>query len=454
MAGRTLHLNVNILNAGFYSSAWRMPSSDPSAFAAVDHYVRIAQIAERGTFDAVFLADVPAFSDRPEYRPFQALEPTIVLARVAAATDRIGLIGTASTTYNDPYNLARRFASLDIASGGRVGWNIVTTADPSASRNFGFDDVTAHATRYARAGEFAEVVKALWDSWEDDALVGDKATGRFIDTSKVHAIDHKGPFFDVKGPLNVPRSVQGRPVLVQAGGSRDGQALAARHAEAIFSVAHTLEEALAFATAIRTEARACGRSGDDIVILPGLGTIIGSTQAEARRREEELWSLMPGDYGLRRVAGLLKVDPASLDLDGPLPGTALPTDGMQTFFQALVGAAQRDGLTVRQLIRKFGGSTGHRVIVGTPEQVADDIEAWFRAGAADGFNLMPDVLPEGLEVFVDHVVPLLRRRGLFRHGYTGRTLREHFGLDRPESRYAQSRYAPASAASSRVASGA
>ncbi|MFG1298245.1 LLM class flavin-dependent oxidoreductase [Xanthobacter sp. V3C-3] len=443
MGARQLHLNVNTLNSGFYNSAWRAPSADPRAFADVAHYVRVAQIAERGTFDAIFLADVPAFADRPDLRPFQALEPTIVLAHVAAATAHIGLIGTASTTYNDPYNLARRFASLDLASNGRVGWNIVTTADANVSRNFGFDDVEAHAQRYERAAEFADVVTALWDSWEDDAFVGDKASGRFIDTARVHPIDHRGRFYSVRGPLNVPRSPQGRPVLVQAGGSADGQRLAARTAEAIFSVAHTLEEALAFAGAIRAQARAFGRSGDDIVILPGLATIIGSTEPEARRREEELWALSPGDYGLRRVAGILKVDPASLDLDGPLPAVPRPADGMQTFFDALVSEARRDNLTVRQLIRRFGGSTGHRVIVGTPKAIADDIETWFRAGAVDGFNLMPDVLPEGLEVFVDEVVPLLRQRGIFRTAYAGRTLRDHFGLARPPSRFAA---APAPAA--------
>lgn len=447
MATRQLHLNVNALNSGFYSSAWRTEGGDPRAFVDVQHYVRVARIAERGTFDAIFLADVPAFADRPDLRPFQALEPTIVLAHVAAATEHLGLIGTASTTYNDPYNLARRFASLDIASNGRVGWNIVTTADASASRNFGFDDVEAHASRYERAAEFADVVTALWDSWEDDAFVGDTASGRFIDTAKVHPIEHRGRHFTVRGPLNVPRSIQGRPVLVQAGGSADGQRLAARHAEAIFSVAHTLEEALQFAEAIRSQARAFGRRGEDIVILPGLATIIGATEAEARRREEELWSRSSSDYGLKRVAGILKVDPASLDLDAPLPEIARPENGMQTFFDALAGAARRDGLTVRQLIRRFGGSTGHRVLVGTPEQVADDIEAWFRAGAVDGFNLMPDVLPDGLEVFVDHVVPLLRRRGIFRSRYDGRTLRAHFGLARPESRFARPSHPAARAAS-------
>ncbi|HEY0290737.1 MAG TPA: LLM class flavin-dependent oxidoreductase [Hansschlegelia sp.] len=435
MSDRQLHLNVNILNVGFYGSAWRTPRADPQGFVDVGHYVRTAQIAERGTFDAIFLADAPALSDRPEYRPFYALEPTIILAAVAAATTHIGLIATASTTYNEPFNIARRFQSLDLASGGRVGWNVVTTADAAASRNFGFDNVTAHATRYERAAEFTEVVTALWESWEDDALIADKATGAFLDLSRVHAINHSGRHFTVKGPLNLPRSPQGHPVVVQAGASEDGRQLAARYAEAIFSVANTIEEGRAFADDIRRRAARFGRRGEDIVVLPGLATVIGSTEEEARRREEELWSLIPGDYSLVRIAGILKVDPASLTLDRPLPDDiALPVDGSQTFFRATIDIARREGLTLRQLLRKLGGGTGHRVIVGSPESIADDIERWFRAGAADGFNLMPDVLPEGLEAFVDHVVPILRKRGLFRSEYRGATLRDHFGLQRAQGR--------------------
>ena len=434
MTQRQLHLNINVLNAGFHGAAWRAPSADPAAFLDVQHYVRAARIAERGTFDAVFLADTPSFADRPEFRPYNALEPTIILATVAAATERIGLIGTASSSYNDPYNLARRFATLDLASDGRVGWNVVTTADPSASRNFGFDDVTAHRDRYERAAEFTSVVQALWDSWEDGAFVGDKATGQFVDVARVRPIAHKGRHFNVRGPLNVPRSRQGRPVLIQAGGSDDGMNLAARHAEAIFSVALTEADGLAFAQAIRARAKAFGRN-DPIVFLPGLATTIGSTEAEVRQREQELWDLLPLEYGLARVAGTLQTDPARLDLDRPLPeDLPIPAHGMQTFARAILTAGRRDGLTVRQLLRRLGGSTGHRLLAGTPEAIADDIERWFLSGAADGFNLMPDVLPEGLEVFVEHVVPLLRRKGIFRQAYAGRTLRDHFGLVRPSVR--------------------
>jgi FMN-dependent oxidoreductase (nitrilotriacetate monooxygenase family) len=364
---------------------------------------------------------------------------------VAAATQHIGLVGTASSTYNDPYNLARRFATLDLASKGRVGWNVVTTADPTAARNFSVDDVTAHTERYERASEFTEVVKALWDSWDDGAFVGDKISGLFVDVSKVQPIRHAGRYYRVHGPLNVPRSAQGRPVLVQAGGSDDGRNLAARHAEAIFSVALSKADGRAFAQDIRARALALGRT-DPIVFLPGLATTIGSTEAEVRQREEALWDLLPLEYGVARIASTLQIDPTRLQLDAPLPDDlAIPAHGMQTFASAMLSAARRDRLTVRQLVRRLGGSTGHRLLAGTPEAIADDIEAWFLSGAADGFNLMPDVLPEGLEVFVDHVVPLLRQKGIFRHDYKGRTLREHFGLPKAGHSHPAERSVPSAA---------
>jgi len=442
MSTRELHLNVNLLHSGVYASAWRQPESDPGAFFDVGHYVNVARIAERGKFDAIFLADTPAVTDRIDYRPFLSMEPTIVLATVAAATTHIGLIATASTTYNEPYNIARRFATLDHASGGRTGWNAVTTADAAASRNFGLPGVLEHKARYDRAKEFAEVVHALWDSWEDDAFVGDKASARFVDTSKVHPINHRGQYYSVDGPLNVPRSPQGRPVTVQAGGSSDGRDLAAAQAEAVFTLAQSVEEGVAYARDLRARAAGYGRATDSIVILPGLATVIGSTEAEAKRRQDDLWELVPIEYSLARLAGTLQVSAERLELDKPLPELPLPANANQTMFQATVNLARRGNLTVRQLLKALGGGVGHRIIVGTPEFIADDIETWFRAGAADGFNLMPDVLPTGLEVFVDTVVPLLQKRGLFRRGYQGKTLRDHFGLPRPPSRFAK----PAAAA--------
>jgi FMN-dependent oxidoreductase (nitrilotriacetate monooxygenase family) len=430
---RRLHLNVNILHSGFVPSAWRLASADPRAFVDVGHYVRIAQMAEAAKLDAVFLADNAAIVDQIDFRPITALEPTVLLASIAAATSHIGVIGTASTSYNEPYNLARRFATLDHVSGGRAGWNIVTTADLASARNFGHAGVPDHAQRYARADEFATLVKALWDSWEDDAFIGDKTAGRFVDTGKVHPVAHRGQYFDVQGPLTLPRSPQGHPVLVQAGASADGRRFAARHAEAVFSASQSFDESAAYRRDLNARAAAFGRP--DVLVLAGLTTIIGATEAEAQRRRDDLIEQIPMRYSLNRLAGTLGIDVARLDPDAPLPADlALPGDGNgnHTFFHATVAQARRHGHTVRELIRALAGGTGHRVIVGTPEQIADDIARWFEGGAADGFNLMPDALPDGLRDFVDGVVPLLQKRGLFRTAYEGTTLRDHLGLARPQ----------------------
>lgn len=434
---RQLHLNINILHSGFVPSAWRLPDSDPAAFTDVRHYIRVAQIAEAGKLDAVFLADNAAIVDQIHFRPIPALEPTVLLASIAAATTHIGLIGTASTSYNEPYNIARRFATLDHVSAGRAGWNVVTTADVPSAHNFGRDAAPDHAQRYARAAEFTSVVKALWDSWEDDAFIGDKASGRFVDTAKVQPIAHHGEHFSVQGPLNLPRSPQGHPVVVQAGGSADGRELAAHHAEAVFSASQSFEESLAYGRELKARAQALGRGPDAVQVLAGLTTIIGATEAQARRRRDELIDLIPWDYSLARLAGTLGITPDRLKLDERLPDNlALPANGNgnHTFFNATLALARRHGYTVRELIRELAGGGGHRVIVGTPEQIADDIEHWFRHGAADGFNLMPDALPDGLQDFVDGVVPILQRRGMFRTQYEGSTLREHLGLARPQGR--------------------
>ncbi|MCJ2108195.1 NtaA/DmoA family FMN-dependent monooxygenase, partial [Methylobacterium sp. E-041] len=269
------------------------------------------------------------------------------------------------------------------------------------------------------------------------AFVGDKASGRFVDAAKVHAVNHCGTHYSVAGPLTVPRSPQGRPVTFQAGGSEDGRELAAATADAVFSLAQTIEDGAAYARDLRARAARYGRGADALVVLPGLATVIGSTEAEARRRQDVLWDLVPVEYSLARLAGTLRIDPARLDLDKPLPDPLpLPPDANHTMFLGTVALARRDALTVRQLLRALGGGVGHRIVAGTPEAIADDIEAWFRAGAADGFNLMPDVLPDGLETFVDAVVPILQRRGLFRRDYAGTTLRDHLGLARPASRFA------------------
>jgi FMN-dependent oxidoreductase (nitrilotriacetate monooxygenase family) len=432
---RQLHLNINALHSGFVPSAWRLPASDPRAFVDVQHYIRLARIAEAGKFDAIFLADNASIADQIHFRPITALEPTLLLACVAAATTHIGLVATASTSYNEPYNIARRFATLDHVSGGRAGWNVVTTADAGSARNFGRAAPPDHGQRYARADEFTDLVKALWDSWEDDAFIGDKHDGRFVDAGKLQPVAHHGACFDVQGPLNLPRPPQGHPVLFQAGGSNDGRELAARHAEAVFSASQSFDESLAYKREINARAEALGRGPHAVKVLPGLTTIIGATEAQARQRRDELVDLIPWDYSLVRLAGTLGIAVERLSLDAPLPDDlALPANGNHTFFRATVAVAQRQHLTVRALIRELAGGGGHRVIVGTPEQVADDIEHWFRHGAADGFNLMPDALPDGLQDFVDGVVPILQRRGIFRTEYAGTTLRSHLGLERPAGR--------------------
>lgn len=434
-AARQMHLNVNLLNAGVYGGAWRHRDSDPRAFADIDFYVRYARMCEAARLDAVFLADGAVLTPDSQYRPFQSLEPTIVLATIAAMTARIGLIGTASTSYNDPYNLARRLQTLDRVSGGRLGWNVVTTAGSLSAQNFGLDEAPAHARRYERAAEFLDVTLQLWRSFDDDAVIGDKASGEFLDLERVPPIDHAGEHFRVRGPLNVPASAQGHPVIVQAGASEDGKAFAARYAEAIFTVAKSLDDGQAFYAEIKRRASQAGRDPDHVVVLPGVSTVIGSTEAEAHARLSEMEELVHPRYALARLAELLGVPESELSLDEPLPAwlddPAGPTQASQSFRASTIAYSRRERLTVRQLMRKLGGSNGHRIVCGTPEQVADDLERWFRAGAADGFNVMPDAIQGGTEPFLEHVVPQLRRRGLFRSEYEGTTLREHFGLPGP-----------------------
>jgi FMN-dependent oxidoreductase (nitrilotriacetate monooxygenase family) len=371
-------------------------------------------------------------------RPYGSLEPTVLLAAIAAVTERIGLIATASTTYNEPYNLARRFASVDHISGGRAGWNVVTTAGDAAARNFSLAGQPAHSQRYERAAEFLDVAKKLWDSWEDDALVADKGAGVWADSSRVHQVNHEGRHFQVEGALDVPRSVQGHPVIVQAGSSEDGKHFAARYAEAVFTAHQTLAAAQSFYADLKQRTTAAGRDPESIKILPGIVPVIGSTEAEARRLERELDELILPEHARRQLAGVLRVSPESLKLDAQLPAD-LPSEdeieGAKSRYTLIVNLARTERLTVRQLIGRLGGGRGHRTFSGTPEQVADAIQDWFQAGAADGFNIMPPVLPSGLDTFVDEVVPILRDRGLFRRDYTGRTLREHFGLAKPANSF-------------------
>jgi FMN-dependent oxidoreductase (nitrilotriacetate monooxygenase family) len=434
---RQLHFNAFLMSCGHHEAAWRLPDSDPFANLDLGHWTRLAQLAERGAFDSVFLADAPALWGNAAHRPGGALEPTVLLTALAGVTSHIGLIATASTTYNDPFNLARRFASLDHISGGRAGWNIVTTATQAAAQNFGLDEVPGHRERYQRAAEFVDVSVALWDSWEDGAEIGDKATGRYADPARIHPVDFTGRYFRVRGPLNVPRSPQGRPLLVQAGSSEDGREFAARYAEAVFTAQQTLADAQEFYADLKGRAAKRGR---DPKILPGLVPVIGSTEAEARDLEKELEELIIPEHALAHLAQVLEVPPDTLALDRPLPATISAREnvrGAQSRYQLIVELARRDQLTVRQLVGRLGGGRGHRTFAGTPEQVADTIEEWSAAAAADGFNVMPAALPSGLETFVEHVIPILQKRGLARTEYAGTTLRDHYGLPRPESQFAE-----------------
>jgi FMN-dependent oxidoreductase (nitrilotriacetate monooxygenase family) len=433
-----LHLNAFLMGVGHHEAAWRLPESDPFAHVDVTHFQHLARTAERGKLDSLFLADSPVLWNNIGRRPSGALEPTVLLTALAGVTEHIGLIATASTTYNEPFNLARRFASLDHVSGGRAGWNIVTTAGVDAARNFNLDELPSHRERYERAAEFIEVSLKLWDSWADDAPLGDKADGVWGDDSKVYPAGHVGRFFKVAGALNLPRPPQGHPLLVQAGSSEDGKELAARYAEAVFTAQQTLEEAQTFYADLKARARALRRDPDGVKILPGIVPVIGGTEAEARRLDEELDRLIKPEYAKRQLAQQLRVAPEDLDLDRELPAD-LPSEdeveGAKSRYTLIVSLARRERLTVRQLIGRLGGGRGHRTFAGTPEQVADAIAHWWENGAADGFNVMPPALPSGLVAFVDHVVPILQRRGLFRTEYDGTTLRDNYGLARPENRH-------------------
>lgn len=436
-----MSIGMNILGFGAHAAAWRAEEVPANAYLDAEYYCNIARISERGTLDAIFLADGPALGGDVAQHPAGRLEPTVLLTAVALATQRIGVIATASSTYNDPFNLARRFSSLDHISGGRAAWNVVTNAGDAAAQNFGLAGAPLHVDRYARADEFIDITLKLWDSWEDDAVIGDAASGRFADPAKVHTPNFVGEHFSVKGPLNLPRSPQGRPVLVQAGSSEGGKALGSRYADAIFTTQTTLEDGQDFYQEMKHRARQWGRNPAHLKIMPGLSTVIGSTEAEAHARFDRLNDFYGEEGLLYQVAARVGLSVAELDPDAPLPWDKIGPvasfeRGSHGFLEAQLNLARRENLSIRQLSRRI--LVGHRLLVGTPEQVADTLEHWFLAGAADGFNIMPDMFPSGVEIFVDEVVPLLRQRGVFRHEYSGHTLRDHLGLPYPASQYAHS----------------
>jgi FMN-dependent oxidoreductase (nitrilotriacetate monooxygenase family) len=435
-----MHINLFIQSRGHHEAAWRHPKSSPLALTDISYIVELAQKAEAGRFDSIFLADVLGLWNDVASTPFNWLEPITSLAAVAMATKRIGLIATCSTTYTEPYNLARQFASLDHISGGRAGWNIVTTWSPQAGANFGHIGQVGHADRYERAEEFMTVVKGLWDSWADDAVLDDRAGGRYADRKRVRAIDHRGPHYPVAGPLNMPRSPQGRPVFVQAGSSDTGKKFAARHAEAVFTAHLEKAPAQAFYKDLKALVAAEGRDPRHVVILPGLNPVIGSTEAEAIRYEAELNELSDPEVGRHRLSQRFGGhDFSHLALDTPLSADDFPdpskNEASRSRTEAVVALVKKERPTLRQLLAKLAGARGHFTVAGPPEKIADVMQDWFETGAADGFNLMPPVLPHQLDLFISAVVPLLHRRGLFRRSYQGETLRAHFGLSRPDVRF-------------------
>ena len=383
-ARKQIHLFVSLSEHGHHESAWRMPEADPTAAHSAAHFQHVARLAERGKFDAFFLSEGLAVWGHVDQGPTTRLEPTVLLATVGAVTERLGLIGTSSTTFAEPFTLARRFASLDHLTGGRAGWNIVTTADDKAAANFGAEHLPLHADRYRRATEFVEVVQKLWDSWDDDAVIVDKEAGIYANPSQVRSIDHDGEYFRVRGPLNVIRPPQGRPVLVQAGASQDGREFAARFAEVIFTAQPTLEEALAFSADMRARIADAGRDPETVRIVPGLAPIIGLTDEQARAREEQIQGLIVERYALRRLSRWLHVPTEDWDLDGPLPADLIPQEqdvnGMKARFTLILEWARRENFTVRQLLGALAGAHGHRTFAGTPLQLADTDPGVVRGG--------------------------------------------------------------------------
>jgi FMN-dependent oxidoreductase (nitrilotriacetate monooxygenase family) len=436
MTHRQLHLNTFINAVGHHEAAWRRTEAVPNWNLDIEHYKNLARIAERGLLDSIFFADIQGLISSPSRRPGEMLDPAVKLAALAGATERIGLIATASTTFDDPFNLARRFSSVDLISGGRVGWNIVTSIAKEIGPNFGVTDFPSPEERYERAEEFVDVVLKLWDSWEHDALVVDKASGVYADPEKVHRIDHVGARYSVQGPALLPPTPQGRPVLVQAGSSGPGIAFAAKYAEAVFTAQGTIEEGREFYANLKSQVSANGRNPDHVLILPGIVTVIGGTEVEAQEKARALDELIVLDHAHAQLADQTGVRVEDLPLDRQLPDNIRRPEEIvdgRSRYEITIEMARRENLTVRELLIRLNGSRGHQKLIGTPEQIADVIETWFTTGASDGFNVMPATFPDGLENFVDHVVPILRSRGLFRTAYEATTLRGHYGLPMPES---------------------
>jgi alkanesulfonate monooxygenase len=434
-----MKLGMFLRPAGHHIAAWRHPDAQADGGVNFEHYVQVAQTAERGRFDMLFSADsataltaAEASLHRMSYVAW--IDPYSLLAALAPVTKHIGLVCTATTTYEEPFHIARRFASLDLISGGRAGWNLVTSANPNEAQNFGRDQHLEKAERYRRAREFAEVVLGLWDSWEEDAFVRDKRNGVFFQPDKMHVLHHTGKYFKVRGPLNVSRSPQGQPVVVQAGASDDGKELAAETAEVVFTAQPTLEGARAFYADVKSRMSKYGRDSDHLKVMPGFFVTVGRTTEEAKEKFQNLQDLIHPEVGLGLLSQRVGIDLSSYPLDGPLP--ELPENKVISSRAELISTmAKRENLTIRQIYQRIAGGRGHFTVTGTAAEIADHMEEWFTTGAADGFNVMSPFFPSSLDDFVELVIPELQRRKLFRTEYEGTTLRDNLGLPKPQFRH-------------------
>ncbi|WP_343715405.1 LLM class flavin-dependent oxidoreductase [Inquilinus sp.] len=435
---RQLHLGAFMRPASIHTGAWRYPGATPDANFNFPLLKRAAQTLERGKFDAFFMADHLAVLNMPvealkRSHTVTSFEPFTLLSALAGATERIGLVATASTTFDAPYHIARRFASLDHLSGGRAGWNIVTTSNPDAALNFGLEEHMEHDERYGRAREFYDVVTGLWDSWADEAFIRDVESGLYFDPAKLHVLNHKGPHLSVRGPLNIARPPQGWPVIVQAGASDAGRQLAAETAEVVFASGSTLAVGQRFYADVKARAEKAGRDRNHLKILPGAFVVVGDTVEEAKAKRAKLDSLVHYESAIASLSIALGTDASGFDPDAKLP--PIPeTNASKTGRERVLELAEREGLTVRQLAQRLGGYAG-LAFVGTPQTIADEMQAWLDGEGSDGFNVMFPYLPGGLDDFVDRVVPELQRRGIFRTEYEGTTLRDHLGLPRPGNRF-------------------
>ncbi|OUL96743.1 LLM class flavin-dependent oxidoreductase [Paraburkholderia hospita] len=435
---RQLHLGAFMRPVSLHTGAWRFPGAYPDANFNIAHLKRFVQTLERACFDAFFMADHLAVLNMPpaalrRSHTVTSFEPLTLLAALSSVTERIGLIATSSTTFDEPYHVARRFASLDHLSGGRAGWNLVTTSNPDAALNFGLEAHVEHGERYHRAREFYDVVTGLWDSWADDAFVRDVESGVFVDTERMHVLGHKGEHLSVRGPLNIARPVQGWPVVVQAGSSEAGRQIAAETADAVFTAPPSLAEGQRFYADVKSRVERAGRDPDHLKILPGAFVVVGDTVDEAREKRALLDTFVHYDSGIASLSIALGHDVSQLDPDSLLP--EIPeSNASKSSRQRVVDWARRDQLTIRQLAQRIGGYSGLEM-VGTPATIADQMEQWLVERGSDGFNVMFPYLPGGLDDFADKVVPELQRRGIFRRAYEGTTLRDHLGLPRPENRF-------------------